>query len=145
MLRPGKLARHAPQLDQGDGVGVGDAGVGVGVGPGVGVGAAVGDTVGDDETEALADGIAGALGDGDGDALGDGVTPGIGPSLTFGTRFPIRGRSACGPPKGVFWLGDASTTNATAATLAAMPAPARGAASGRRRTGRSPVFCGDCA
>jgi hypothetical protein len=104
------------------------------------------DGVGGGPVDALGEtaGEAPALGDApaDGDGSADGITSGSGPILRAGTIFPMRGRSAWGPPKGAFELGAAMTSAATAAT-AATPSAASGATSVRLRAGRSPVFCGE--
>jgi hypothetical protein len=113
---------------------------------GAGVGDAVGDAVGEGCPEGLgdADGVTCGLGVAllDGEGEGDGVTFGSGPTLRFGTMLPMRGRSACGPAKGAFWLGE-DTTSATTAAAAASPVSPSGTAIGRLRSGRAPVFCGD--
>ena len=68
----------------------------------------------------------------DGDATADGVTSGSGPILRLGTTFPMRGRSACGPPNGAFSLGETTTSAIAAAN--------RGHARGREwRNERSPA------
>ncbi len=114
----------------------------------VGVGAAVGDAVADADGDGCADAVgeadgdAAALGEALADGTAEGVTSGSGPILTFGMMLPMRGRSAWGPPKGAFRLGD-ETTSATATPATARPTAPSGATSGRLRSGRSPVFCGE--
>jgi hypothetical protein len=126
--------------------------VGVGAAVGVAVGAADGVAVGaedgDGDAEGCVDGLAEAVGLGCvlGLALtlgeGDGVTVETGPILRPGTMVPMRGRSLCGPPNGALPLG-AAITRAPTTAKAASPVNTSGTATGRLRSGRSPVFCGD--